>query len=319
MMQMQRTRTMPMAVCCTWLAAAALVTVSARSAEPDRGDRAPQPATALSLRSGYSFADPTGETVNRLAGLQSVESTSVTTSEQSESWDLVGPYFLRSADPEAPGELELKFIYGYETESDGSEHEFEFVLEWGMAENWEFIFEVPVILGEGRVEGNGDISFLGFHTRFWEESGWLPALAMRNSIRVPTGYHSSGVDYTARGLITKSIIPGVLRAHANPFLTTIGGHIDEDVRRFQWGAVIGVDYRVNDDLLLIADYQNLSSKVVGQRNDHLLELGADWEFAEDQTLGFSTVFGLDGDESGLDWGMKISYIIEFGAPRLDTP
>lgn len=297
----------------------ALPVTRSMAAPPNDAGRSGDEITSLSLREAYALGDNAARSsVYKLTGnAQYQESTTVTTQEETESWDLVGPYFLRSADPEPPGELELKFIYGYETSADESEHEFEFVLEWGMAENHEFILEVPVTIGDGRIEGNGDITEFGFHTRFWEESDWLPAFAMRNLIRIPSGYHSDGVDYLGRGLFTKTFIPDTLRAHFNPFLKSVNGNLEEGERHFQWGAAVGVDYRVNDDLVLIADYQNRSSELVGNRNDHILELGGDWEFAEDQTLGFSTTFGLDGDESGADWSFRISYIIELDAPRLD--
>ncbi len=247
-----------------------------------------------------------------------VESTTVTTYEEGDKWDLSGPYFLRSADPEEPGEMDLKIIYGYETASgEDDDHELEFVLEWGMARNWEFILEAPFEIGDGGVEGNGDITAFGFHTRFWEEDGWIPAVAMRNLMRIPTGYHSSGVDYIGRLLVTKSILPGRLRAHFNPFLTSVNGNNEEEARHFQWGAAIGVDYRVNDDLVLVADYLHRTSEEEGYRNNHSIELGADWKLAEHHTVAFGTELGLDGDSSGANWGFKVSYILSLAAPRLD--
>lgn len=270
--------------------------------------------------SAYASANPFQRSPLLSFGRQAQDSTTATTTDHSDGWVLSGPYFLRSADPEEPGELELKFIYGFELgDADEEEHEFEFVLEWGMAQNWEFIFEVPVELGEGKVEGNGDIGVLGFHTKFWDEDGWMPAFAMRNLVRLPTGYHSDGVDYTARGLFTKTLIPGSMRLHFNPFMTSVNGNLEEGERRFQWGAAIGVGYRMNDDLLLIADYQVRSSEEEGSRNNHTLELGADWTFAPHQKLAFETEFELDGDGNGSNWGAHISYIFSIDAPRLDAP
>lgn len=255
----------------------------------------------------------------RLAGAAgSQQMNQAETMEMGTGWTLDGPYFLRSADPEPPGVLDLKLVYGFETSSDEEdEHEVEFVVEWGMAKDIEFILESEVEVGDGKVEGNGDISRLGLHTRFWEEDGWLPAFAMRNLVRVPTGYESDGVDYLGRGLFTKTIIPDTLRAHFNPFILSINGNLEEEDRHLRWGAALGVDYRVNDDLLFIADYMHQSSEEEGARNQHSLELGADWEFAEGQELGLQSEFELDGDESGPNFGCRISYILEIPAPRLD--
>jgi len=248
------------------------------------------------------------------------EKTEVTTFDESESWDLGGPYFLRSADPTEPGEMEFKFTFGYDTASDGTDDdsEFEFEFEWGLTEDIELLFGVPVEFGDGGVDGNADIT-LGFHTRFWKEQDWIPAVAMRNYIRVPSGYQSSGVDYEARLLITKTIIPGRLRGHINPFLKSVNGNNEEEARHFQWGTAIGVDYRLTDNLVLVGDYIHRSSEEYGNRNNHALEFGADWKLAEHHTVAFGTEVGLDGDDSGMNWGFKVMYIFSLKGPRLDSP
>ena len=282
---------------------------------------------ALSLTADNLYAS-LPQQAGRQPAEQETTTTTTTETETEEGRTLGGPYFLRSADPEPPGELELKFIYGYEREHDEEEHEFEFELEWGMMENWEFILAVPVVLGEGKVEGNGDIGELGFHTLLWHEDGALPAFAVRNLFRIPTGYHSDGVDYLLRGLFTWTLNDR-LRLHFNPYGLSRNGNFDEeddegfsaeeeegDERHFQWGAAIGIDYLAADNLLLIADYQNNVSEHEGNRNQHSIELGADWEFADDRTLGLQTEFEIDGDDSGPNFGARISYIIEIEAPRL---
>lgn len=231
-----------------------------------------------------------------------------------QEWDIVGPIRLRSADPEPTGELELKNIFDYGTSSDGTDDdiEYKFEVEWGFAPNHELIFEVPVQMGDGGVDGNADIE-LGWHWRLWKEQDLLPAFAVRNYIRVPSGYHSSGVDYELRGLITKSIVPDKFRLHLNPFLKSVNGDNEEDHRYFQWGVIAGADYRVMDNLVLNVDYVHETSETNGHRNQHTLEVGADWHFAEHQSLGFVTRAGLDGDDDGENWGFAISYIYEFDA------
>jgi hypothetical protein len=150
------------------------------------------------------------------------------------NWDLAGPYEMRSADPEPVGVLEMKHIFGWSTtkgESDETEYEFE--IEWGVAKDHELIFEIPAVIGDGGVEGNGDLE-IGWHWKLWEEDGWIPAFAMRNFLHLPTGYHSDEVDYEFIGLITKSIIPGKLRFDGNPFFRFVGGDNDEDAGDFYW-------------------------------------------------------------------------------------
>lgn len=225
-------------------------------------------------------------------------------------YDLAGPYFLRSADPVPLGEIELKLFYGFDKPEDGSEeHEVEFVLEWGIAEDLEFILEVPVTIGEGKIEGNGDIAEFGFHIRHWKESGALPAFATRHLIRIPTGYHSDGIDYMARGLVTRTLVSDSLRLHFNPYLNVVNGNLDDDTRRFQYGAAIGVDYRLSDAWLLIADYQFRSGDEEGVGGQHLLEFGADWTIAPDQKISFQTEFDIDGDGHGTEFGFRLGYIV----------
>ncbi|MCB0074673.1 MAG: hypothetical protein KDE20_24575, partial [Caldilineaceae bacterium] len=215
-----------------------------------------------------------------------------------ENWDLAGPYEMRSADPEEYGVLEVKNIFGWSTtRGESDEFEYEFEVEWGCAENHELIFEVPVELGDGRVDGNGDAEF-GWHWRLWKEQDWLPAFAMRNFVRVPTGIESSGVDYEWIGLITKSIIPGALRFDANPYIKSVNGDNEEDARHFLWGARVGLDWQVHPGLVLVALYRYEAGELEGTRDNHSLQVGGEWEFAEHQELGFSGLVGLDGDANG---------------------
>ncbi len=240
------------------------------------------------------------------------ESTTVTTTESGGGYTLEGPYFLRSADTLDQGEMELKFIYKYETSSGPSDSNvFEIEFEWGITDKIELIAELPIELGDGRVTGNGDLH-LGLQTHCWEEDGALPAFSVRNMLRIPTGYHSSGVDWIARGIFTKTITD-TMRFHANPWLELVNGHNEEDARHFQWGVALGMDYKLADNLIFVWDYQHANGELDGTRNNHQMEFGLDWAIAEKSTLGLSTIVGLDGDDEGANWGMGVSYIMELGS------
>lgn len=244
------------------------------------------------------------------------EQTTMTTTESDHENDLGGPYFLRSADPETPGTIALKLRYEYSKSHSDEEHVIEGVFEWGICHNWEFILEIPVEIGDGRVEGNGDITEFGFHTRLWEEGDWMPAFAVRNLLRLPTGYHSDGVDYTLIGLFTKTLVPDVLRLHFNPFLVSINGNQEDDDRNFRGGGAIGFDYMASQDLRFIADYLYEVSEKYGERDQQSVELGIDWEFAEEQSLGLATVIEVDGDQTGEDFSARIQYMIDIPGPNL---
>ncbi|MEE8170630.1 MAG: hypothetical protein V3T70_08790 [Phycisphaerae bacterium] len=228
------------------------------------------------------------------------------------NWDIDGPISLRSADPEPPGELVIKNIFGWSTSRGGDDDDFEYELEieYGVMEDHELILQLPVEFGDARINGNADAT-LGWHWRLWKEEDGMPAFAMRNFIRVPSGVDSSGVDYKWVGLITKSVVPGEFRLHANPFIESVNGHNEEDARHFLWGSAFGFDYRCSDDLLLIADYRYETGEEEHTRDQHSLELGVDWTFADHQKLGMATTIGLDGDEQGPSLGARVSYIISF--------
>ncbi len=240
--------------------------------------------------------------------------TSVTRGAIHESWEIDGPVFLRSADPEPEGEGVIKNIFSWETtkgSDDDDDFEYEFEFEYGFAHNHEFIFEVPVEIGDGRIDGNADIE-LGWHWRLWEEDGALPAFAMRNFIRIPSGVDSSGVDYEWRGLMTWTLVPDTMRLHLNPFIKSVNGNNEEDVRPFQWGVAIGTDYRLADNLNLITSYIYSNGEEEHTRDNHSAEVGLDWAVAEHHTICFASLIGLDGDSHGTSFGLSISYIYSFG-------
>lgn len=242
--------------------------------------------------------------------------TVVRAQEDGHGLTLSGPYFMRSAYPEPAGEMELKFIFDYEKASGGGEeYEFEFVMEWGIAENWEFIFEMPFEIFEGNVQGNGDVAEFGFHTFLMEETDDWPAVGMRNLVRVPTGHDSQGWDYMFRLLLTKTLDDST-HLHINPFATAINGNLGHGDRNFLWGLAIGFDYRYSEDLLLIVNYINELSEEKGVSNQHSIELGADWDIGDDQMIGLMTSFEVDGDSHGENFSAAISYIMEIEAPTL---
>lgn len=289
-----------MFLCCTFLSAGAAF------AQPADRPAASGDSRHLSLVQ----ADPQQPDTTLFSAEEKAETRIAEIAES--SWGISGPISLRSADPEEPGELEVKNIFAWSTSRDGSDDdaEYELELEYGLCENHELILEVPVELGDGRVPGNADIT-LGWHWRLMQEQDWLPAFAIRNYIRVPSGVDSSGVDYELRGLFTKTLVSSKMRAHFNPFLKSVNGHNEEDYRHFQWGGIFGVDYKFSENLLLIADYIYKNGEEEHTRDQHAMELGFDWTIAKNQKIGFATEIGLDGDSQDPSLGARISYILSF--------
>lgn len=272
------------------------------AAQPNKVDPARHP---LSLAS-YNTQDPA-----------TMERTTVRTTESSDNhWEIDGPVFLRSADPEPPGEVVFKNNFEWEHNRSGGgddrdEYEYEPEIEWGVVENHELIFEVPFKIGEGEVDGNGDLT-VGWHWRLWDEEGSRPAFAIRNFVRIPTGVNSNGVDYELRGLFTKTLVPGSTRLHLNPFAKTVNGDNEPENRPFHWGTAIGVDHKLSNNLLLITDYIYSNGEEENTRDNHEAEVGLDWHLDERQTLGFAVMAGLDGDDFGPAVGARFMYMISLG-------
>lgn len=228
-------------------------------------------------------------------------------------WEINGPVFIRSANPEPPGEVAIKNIFEWSTTKGGGDDdlEYELEIEWGVVEDHELIFEAPFELGDGHVEGNGDLT-VGWHWRLWKEHDGLPAFAMRNFVRLPTGLDSSGVDYEWRGLFTKTLVHGETRLHFNPFVASINGDNNEKARPFRWGAALGVDQWLSDDVLFIADYVYSNGENENTRDNHTAEFGIDWRFTDHQKLSIATEIGLDGDSNGPSFGARVSYSMFIG-------
>ncbi len=324
-----------------WSTAVAMSLVSIGAAGVLAADAAPLSAQAPVL--SLAAAEQNKETVNTappaVAGVVG-EQTTVTEKEtcEAENWDIWGPVELRSADPEELGEIEVKNIYHYGTSSEGNgdtnTNLYEFELEYGIAPNNEVIFAVPVDLGDGAAEGNGNLE-LGWHWRLWKEQEWVPAFALRNILYIPSGYHASGLDWTFKGLITKSIIPDKWRVHLNPYFTVVSGDSPqpgaaagvpavalfqaprgEDVRDFQWGFIVGTDYRLADNLNLILDYIHRTSEETGHRNQHSMEAGVEWTIDKYNHLGLATNWTVDGDSIDENWGFSVSYVLDFEVPAI---
>jgi len=165
------------------------------------------------------------------------------------AYGIGGPWRLRSADALKPGTLSIRNEFNWSTSHRSGDDEAAYALsiDYGIAPMHHLTLETTSIdLGDGGTTGNGDVRF-GWHWQLLKEEDWQPSFALRNYIRVPTGYESSGVDYELRGLFSKSVADHI-RIHFAPFLKSVNGDNVEVVRYFQWGAAIGSDWKLSDKL-----------------------------------------------------------------------
>ena len=241
---------------------------------------------------------------------------------------------LEDGQPGQRGELQINFFNGWETTS----HEPDpwlMVMEveyspncpgnW-LLQNAKFTIDMPMTLGRGGVDGNGDV-VLVWKQRLVEETdpnGW-PTISILNGLRVPTGYQSSGVDWTLQGVVAKEVGPGT--AVLNLWLKSANGHNNtetatswwnqltltqdsgEGLRHFQWGFRVGYKWRVTDNVALVSDYVNQTSEETGEHNQNIGECSVEWRVSENLTIGPGIMFGLDGapDTPNFGAGLLVHY------------
>ncbi|HUN81135.1 MAG TPA: hypothetical protein VMV81_06440, partial [Phycisphaerae bacterium] len=186
-------------------------------------------------------------------------------------------------------------------------------------QNAKFGIDVPLSLGNGGYDGNGDILPVWKQRLIEEEEGnWWPTFSIENELRIPTGYDSSGVDWTMEGVVAKEV--GCGTAVLNAWLKSANGHnnleksswwdrssgdSDEQLRHFQWGFRTGYKWRVTESFALLGSYINQSSDTTGERNQNIGEIAVEWRVTDHLTIGPGIMFGLDGQETTPRFGAGI--------------
>lgn len=212
------------------------------------------------------------------------------------------------------GEWEFETTFEWSTTS--HEHDeviFEPSIKYGFTNNFWVELNVPLKLGEGGEQGNGDLGLELFY-QFLHESESMPAMATWAAMRIPSGEGSSGVDASFHLVATKHVATKC-RAHIEGFVETAngyrGGDEDEDRRNFQWGVGPGFDYQVDDKTIAIVNYLNRSSEEFGHHNQNILELGVAREIAEGQHIKAALDIGLDGADETPNLAVKLQWSIEW--------
>ncbi len=247
------------------------------------------------------------------------------------SWDVEGPVSMRSADVQERGTFDLKIVFDYATSPDGSDDDVgnRVELQWGVCPNNEVVLKLPINYGDGE-EGNPDLS-VGWQWKLMDQQDWIPAIALYNEVRTPTGNGSEGADWEFRGIFTWDVNPGTCRLHLNPFIRVMDGNNletnarhdrDHDrgnsfrnrrdevsARHFAAGGIIGFDHRLTDTTVINVDYILDSGRLDGFSMQHSMEAGMDYSLTDNQTLAWSTRWTVDGDSQGDNWGFSLSYIL----------
>lgn len=249
---------------------------------------------------------------------------------------------MEDATPVPAGSVDLRLSYQWVTASspaNGGDSDDDSILSpniwWGIAENWELTFNTPLWVGDGGdrpggLDGNGD-TYVGLLWRFGQQDDCWPAMALKTTVRIPTGDASEGIDGELRLILTNEYDSGV-RSHLNGFLITangdndvsgpLAGPRDEDIlvllgradpvqdrRDFQWGIVLGLDGPLCDDgsTRWVIDYMHRSSVHYGSGDMNILDAGLQWRLDECRMLGISAQVGLDDNEDTPNAGASVTY------------
>lgn len=236
---------------------------------------------------------------------------------------------LEDGQPGAPGEIQMQLDAGWETRS-GQPDEFTLrpELQWTPANgefwrNLQLTLAVPMDLGNGAVDGNADLEF-GWQQRWVKEEGLMPTLATLAEMRIPSGYHSAGVDGRLTGVVAKDFGPGTL--YLNVWMETVNGNNfdigeettflgitreGEGIRHFRWGSRLGYKWRINDTFSLVGDIRNESSEQKGVGDIDAIDLSAEWHVTEQLTIGPGIIIGLDGHDETPKFGAGVRFVYAF--------
>jgi hypothetical protein len=252
-----------------------------------------------------------------------VETTTITTTTTTveSEFDLIGELWsVQDATPVECGSVDLRFTGQWITANapaNKGDSDDDFVLTpsivWGIAEEVEVFARVPSWIGDGgNIPGDeGEVgnfdTYAGLLWRFVD--GDTMDWAFQGTARIPTGDQSNGIDGEFRLIVTNEYESG-LRSHFNLFAYTSNTTNIDNNRHLQCGAVVGLDGPLGDsgDLRWVLDYMNRTSTEYGHGNTNLLDVGWQWQMADNSKLGMSAQVGLDhSDDEAPNFGATITY------------
>ena len=164
--------------------------------------------------------------------------------------------------------------------------------------------------------GNGETAVRAFW-QFLQEEDVMPAMALWGELRLPTGDGSSGVDATLYLNMTKTFTDSI-RGHFQGYLKAADGargdfdrEVFGDREDFQCGAGVGMDFALNEDNLLLVNYENRSSEHGGS-SINSIEVGWVHHLAENQHLQVAGTYN-DTSDPAFDgrWQARVQWAISF--------
>lgn len=202
------------------------------------------------------------------------------------------------------GEIELGIAGGYLTNGTTIETLL-LQVNYGLIQNVQLSANVPLVLGQGLVAGNGDVNVDVLWAFLAEEDGGaLPALGIIGGVKFPSGEGYTGWDGKVVLVATKTL--GEVRAHLNAGYTTLGSNtpgVRADTDEF----ALGLDYPVLDNLVLIGDVVSAEGPVKGMDRLEFIEVGGRYALTEVDTLSAGVSVSIGNGNATPDFTATVGY------------
>ncbi|MFP5212600.1 MAG: transporter [Acidobacteriota bacterium] len=171
------------------------------------------------------------------------------------------------------------------------------ILEYGFMRNAQAELEIPFLWGDGtrKEEGLGDVSLSGLYN-FNQETPWIPGVALKGSLDLPTDEKSAGVDTTLKLIASKTLGRSTLwnRLHLNASWKH-NNEAKDDEREDYYVAVVGWDVRVGPDSILIIDFIR-EQQEEKNKESNIVETGLRYQLTPLTVLAAGVGAGI-GDDS----------------------
>jgi hypothetical protein len=203
------------------------------------------------------------------------------------------PVQVEDAYPTAYLNREIQFATRYQHNDDKTDQWlFRPILEFGIWRNTEIEIESDLFAGNADRTGSGDVALRALYNFNTESLAW-PALAVSGGIIAPTGENSSGLDSSAKFIMSKTLF-NLNKIHAN-FIWNNNDKPDDDERRNRYATVLGYSMPLNADTLLIVDYVREQQREK-DKESNIIELGTRYRLNPRTVLAFGFGVGV-GEES----------------------
>ena len=174
---------------------------------------------------------------------------------------------------------------------------------YGLMDGLQLSANMPLVVGEGLVTGNGDLN-LDVLWACLAEQGNMPSVGIGGGVRLPTGEGFTGYDGRIVGAMTKTL--GQARLHFNAGYTTIGNR-SLGVRNDADVFALGMDYPILDNLVLVGELISQEAPVEGADRWEFVEGGVRAALTDTDTLSAGVAVGIGNGNATPDFMATVGY------------